>query len=215
MNAIIPAATTLSGRYIQLEPLTLEHLPLLHPVIGQPSVFAGGFGGGLSNLQTDAATFVDWAAGYYQWSGLPYAVRLTNGPNAGTLVGTTGIGEISVQNESVHVGWTAYDPRVWGTAVNAEAKLLLFTTAFDNGFGRVRIQADGMNTRSRAAILGLGATFEGLLRRERRRPDGSWRDTALYSVLSEEWPRVRAGLQSRLDFYDGAPVRFRDLSPLG
>jgi RimJ/RimL family protein N-acetyltransferase len=82
--------------------------------------------------------------------------------------------------------------------VNPEAKLLMLTEAFDHGFGRVRLQADDRNDRSRAAIVRLGATFEGIVRRDKRRADGSWRDTALFSIIVDEWPSVREGLERRL-----------------
>src|SRR4029079_17557231 len=89
-------------------------------------------------------------------------------------------------------------PEVWGTSVNAEAKRLLLGTAFDHGFERVKLQADVLNERSRAAILRLGATFEGVLRHTQPRADGSWRDTAVYSILREEWPAGRDGVHARL-----------------
>ena len=66
-----------------------------------------------------------------------------------------------------------------------------------------------MYARSRAAIAGIGATFEGVLRRDRPRADGSWRDSAVYSVLVDEWPRVRDGLLARLERYGGRPVEYR------
>jgi RimJ/RimL family protein N-acetyltransferase len=204
-----PLPTTLVGHFITLEPLTPELLPLLHRAIAHPSVFAGNYGGGPAALHTDVDGFVAWAKGYYQWAGLPYAVRLIGGDHDGELVGTTTLGDIDTDNESAHIGWTAYDPRVWGTAVNAEAKLLLLGTAFDHGFGRVKIQTDVVNERSRAAIAGLGAQFEGILRRVVRRADGSWRDTAVYSILVDEWPGVRDGLLARLDRYAGQPVQYR------
>ena len=97
---------------------------------------------------------------------------------------------------------------MWGTAVNAEAKLLLLGLAFDSGFGRVKIQADERNERSRAAIARLGATFEGLLRRNQKRADGTWRTTALFSVIIDDWAEVRTGLQARLALSD-RPVQLR------
>ncbi len=197
------------GRFIRLEPLTPELLPELHAAIAHPAVFASGYGGGPAGLRTDLDAFVEWARDYYQWGGLPFAVRLVRGPNDGLLVGTSTLGDIDLASESIHLGWTAYDPRVWGTAVNAEAKLLLLGFAFDHGFGRVKIQADAINERSRAAIAGIGATFEGISRRHMQRADGSWRDTAVYSVLVDEWPAVRAGLEARLERYAGHPVEFR------
>jgi RimJ/RimL family protein N-acetyltransferase len=112
-----------------------------------------------------------------------HAVRLRGGPHDGLLVGTSTLGDFDLRLGYAHLGWTAYDPRVWGTAVNAEAKLLILGSAFDNGFERVKIQADVLNTRSRAAIGRLGATFEGIARHDMRRADGAWRDSAIFSIL--------------------------------
>lgn len=197
------------GRFVQLQPLGSAALPELHGAIAHPAVFANGYGGGPAALRTDVDGFIEWARGYFQWDGLPYAVRILGGLHDGDLVGTTTLGDIDLENESAHLGWTAYDPRVWGTVVNAEAKLLLLGAAFDNGFGRVKLQADAINERSRAAIDGIGATFEGVMRRDRVRADGSWRDTAVYSILSKEWPRVRAGLRRRLAAHTGRSVVYR------
>jgi RimJ/RimL family protein N-acetyltransferase len=96
-----------------------------------------------------------------------------------------------------------YGSRWWGTWVNPECKLLLLGHAFDCGFGRVKIQTDAVNLRSQAAIAKLGATREGVLRRHTKRADGSFRDSVVFSVLAQEWPSVRAGLEQRL----GAPPR--------
>jgi RimJ/RimL family protein N-acetyltransferase len=186
-------------------------LPELHRAIAHREVFAAGFGGGPAALRRDVSGFITWAHDYFQWEGLPYVVRVLGGPNDGDVVGTTTLGDLDVANESAHLGWTAYDPRVWGTIVNAETKLLVLGTAFDNGFGRVKIQADAINERSRAAILGIGATFEGVLRRDRPRADGTWLDSAVYSILADEWPAVRAGLQARLDSFAGKYVMYTSL----
>ncbi len=83
--------------------------------------------------------------------------------------------------------------------MNPECKLLLLGHAFDCGFGRVKLQTDAVNTRSQAAISRLGATREGVLRRHTRREDGTYRDTVVFSILAEEWPQVRAGLERRLE----------------
>ena len=91
--------------------------------------------------------------------------------------------------------------------MNPEAKLLLLGLAFDHGFGRVKLQADALNDRSRAAILKLGAQFEGIARRHKPRADGSWRDSAVYAVIVDDWPSVRAGLEARLAAWGEEPVR--------
>lgn len=184
---------------VLIEPLLDEHLPDLYEAIGSPEVFAGGWGGGPAGHRATQAEFIDFARGYFPWgSGNVYAVRLAQG---GRLVGTSTLGDFDETNEHAHIGWTAYDPAVWGTAVNPATKLLMLGEAFDHGFGRVKIQADSINARSRAAIAKLGATFEGITRRDRPRADGTWRDTAVYSVTIDDWPAVRAGLLARLDAF--------------
>jgi N-acetyltransferase len=86
--------------------------------------------------------------------------------------------------------------------VNPACKLLMFRHAFDCGAERVELKTDALNERSRAAILKLGAQFEGVHRRHMRRRDGTLRDTAWYSVLREEWPDVKARLEARLAAFD-------------
>src|SRR5206468_8869756 len=85
------------------------------------------------------------------------------------------------------------------TAVNTEAKLLMLTHAF-GAMNRMRVEfrTNALNARSRAAILRLGATFEGVLRKHMIGLTGTLRDTAVFSILDEEWPAVKSRLQSIL-----------------
>jgi RimJ/RimL family protein N-acetyltransferase len=75
----------------------------------------------------------------------------------------------------------------------------------------VKIQTGSTNARSRAAIEKLGAVFEGVVRREQPLADGTWRDTAVFSVIVDEWPAVRAGLEARLAAWGERPVLFRSV----
>lgn len=197
------------GRFISLTPYSDADIPDLDRALRRPEVFAGGYGGGPAGLPADAEAFATFASGYYAGgpAAMPFTVRLEGGPDHGTVVGATKLGDLDPESESAHIGWTGYDPRVWGTAVNPEAKLLLLGLAFDHGFGRVKLQAEARNDRSRAAILKLGAQFEGIARRHKPRADGSWRDSAVYSVIVDDWPAVRAGLEARLAGWGGEPVR--------
>jgi RimJ/RimL family protein N-acetyltransferase len=204
-----PEPATLVGAFIRLEPLEDAHLPGLFEAIAHRSVFEYGFGGGLAALPESLEEFRTWAAQRNSPDNNPFAVVLVGGPRDGTIVGTTTLGDFDLYREATHIGWTGYDPRVWGTAVNPEAKLLLLQYAFDAGFGRVKMQTDVLNLHSRAAIAKLGATFEGVVRREQPRADGTWRDTAMYSVIVDEWPEVRAGIEKRLAAFEGRPVLFR------
>lgn len=213
MTAIRPADDALVGRFIRLTPFSERDIAELEHALRRPEVFAGGYGGGPAGLPADAEAFAAFAAGYYTGgaTAMPWTVRLEGGPDHGTIVGATKLGDLDLANESAHIGWTAYDPRVWGTVVNPEAKLLLLGLAFANGFGRVKLQADARNARSRAAILKLGAQFEGISRRDRLRADGSFRDSAVYSVVIDEWPAVRAGLEARVAAWGERPVRLGDV----
>ncbi len=86
-----------------------------------------------------------------------------------------------------------------GTRVNPETKLLLLTHCFEDcGYGRVKIQTDALNPRSQAAITRLGARREGVIRRDVKREDGTFRDSVVFSVLIDEWPDVKGGLAARL-----------------
>lgn len=213
MTATQPAHRELVGRFVRLTPWSTDDLPALFEAIARPEVFAGGYGGGPAGLPEGRAAWDDWATAYYLGRGgesaLPYTVRLEGGPAHGRIVGATKLADFDLGNESTHIGWTAYDPRVWGSAVNPETKLLLLGLAFDHGFGRVKIQADAANARSRGAIEKLGAKLDGVMRRDKLRADGSWRDSAVYSVIVDEWAAVRAGLEARLAGFDGRPVELR------
>lgn len=116
----------------------------------------------------------------------------------GAVVGTTSYLDVVPSDERIEIGWTAYAPDAWGTDVNPAAKMLLMGCAFDRGFGRVQLKTDVLNVRSQAAIERLGAVTEGVLRRYQRRADDSMRDTVMFSVIAEEWPRVKAGLLARV-----------------
>jgi N-acetyltransferase len=133
---------------------------------------------------------------------VPWVVRLrapVGGFPAGAVVGTSSYLDVSVDDARLEVGSTAYAPAAWGSVVNAEAKLLLLGHAFDDlGAGRVQLKTDVRNHRSQRAIAGLGATYEGTLRRYQRRSDGTVRDTAMFSVVAEQWPAVRDTLRRRV-----------------
>lgn len=200
------------GRYVRLDPYTEADLPALWSALGHPEVFAGGYGGGPAGLPADERAFAEWAPRYFPHErGITFVVRVASGPHSGEVVGASSMADFDEAKEAAHIGWTAYDPRVWGTQVNVEAKLLMLGLLFDHGYGRVKLQADARNERSRAAIAKIGATFEGITRRDQPRADGSWRDAAIFSVLAEEWPEVRAGLETRLADWGERPVLYRSV----
>ncbi len=120
----------------------------------------------------------------------------------GRAVGITTYRDIDERHRTLEVGGTWLGRPWWRTAINTEAKLLILGHAFEVlQANRVAIKTDIRNERSQAAIERLGAKREGVLRHQYIRPDGTLRDTVLYSVIPEEWPAVRASLRQRLDAY--------------
>jgi RimJ/RimL family protein N-acetyltransferase len=117
----------------------------------------------------------------------------------GAVMGTTSYYEVQPGLRSLAIGYTWLGMRWWRTGHNTESKLLLLNHAFDVlAAARVVWHTDVLNERSRAAIQRLGATAEGVLRKHRIRADGTWRDTAQYSMTDEDWPAARDRLQASL-----------------
>ena len=97
------------------------------------------------------------------------------------------------------IGYTWLAKSAQRTAVNTESKLLMLTHAFENWrCNRVELITDVLNEQSRAAILRLGAKQEGILRKHLILPSGRVRDSVVFSIVDDEWPKVRASLQNRL-----------------
>ena len=105
---------------------------------------------------------------------------------------------IDPENQTLEIGGTYYHPDLRGGPVNPAAKRLLLGHAFDSGARRVQFKVDAINGRSRAAVLKLGATQEGILRQDRVTWTGRIRDTVFFSILADEWPNVRDRLDARL-----------------
>lgn len=205
----LPDGSPLAGGFVTLSPVVEADLPALAAILAEPAVYGSGFvmwprpQGGSAALELARQQYLNPPAPDGEGRGrVAYAVRLAAGSalgEAGTVVGTTSLGEAFLTHERLHLGWTLYDPRVWGGVVNPETKYLLLRHCFEGlGFGRVKLQTDALNHRSAAAIERLGARREGVLRRHIRRQDGSFRDTVVFSVTADDWPGVSAGLRARI-----------------
>lgn len=120
----------------------------------------------------------------------------------GRVVGTTSFLNVRPEHHGVEIGATFFHPDVRGGFVNPEAKLLMLGHASACGAVRVEIVTDLRNKRSQAAIAKLGALREGVLRKHKLTWTGHIRDSVMFSVLREEWPAVRAGLEARLAAFD-------------
>jgi RimJ/RimL family protein N-acetyltransferase len=191
-----PGGRPLVGRYVRLDPSAADDAEAIFAALDHDEVWAGGYSGGPSARPSSPD---GWAARIHAAVDEQRAMFTVRRTTDGEVVGTSSLGDTDLAHQRTHLGWTAYTPAVWRTMVNPECKLLLLTHAFDDcGFGRVKIQTDSINLRSQAAIAKLGALREGVLRRHMVRPDGTTRDTVVFAITVEDWPRVRAGLQARV-----------------
>lgn len=147
------------------------------------------------NIAEGFDAYFDWLLSE-QASGkwVPFAVLDANGK----VIGQTCYLDIRYEDYGLEIGGTWYAPEVQGTAINPAAKLLLLENAFSAGMVRVQLKTDCLNKKSQAAIQKLGAKFEGVFRKHKPRPDGTWRDSVFYSILDEEWPALRERLVLRL-----------------
>ena len=186
-----PEPTVLTYGRVRLEPLAPGHAPSLFATCADPALWRWLAVPPPTSV-ADLETLV--AGARADPSRLAWAVVVD-----GAAIGSTSYLDVDTSVGGLEVGWTFYAPSVWASLINPTCKLLLLGHAFDGlGAGRVTLNTDALNGRSRGAILRLGATYDGTLRHHRLRQDGSVRDTAYYSVLAAEWPGVRDGLRARL-----------------
>lgn len=191
-----PPPHELRGEHIELTQFVPADAPALFAALDHDACWEH-VAGRPGSPHAFAATLTE-APGIGRWPWVIRTLRPLGEAPAGAVVGTTSYFDLSLHDARLEIGSTVYSPAVWATQVNPEAKLLLMTWAFDHGFGRVQLKTDIRNHRSQRAIAGLGATYEGILRRYQRRDDGTVRDTVMFSVTAEEWPEVRQRLKERL-----------------
>jgi RimJ/RimL family protein N-acetyltransferase len=186
---------TLEGRHVRLEPLEESHFESLLEVALDPRIWEFT----VANIRSaeDMRRYIETAL---QWqregTALPF---VTIERASGEVIGGTRFHNISVPNRRAEIGWSWINPRWWRTSINTEAKYLMLRHAFETWrCVRVEFKANALNHRSRTAIRRLGATEEGTLRRHLKRDDGTFGDSVYFSILDDEWPSVKAGLEAKL-----------------
>jgi RimJ/RimL family protein N-acetyltransferase len=118
---------------------------------------------------------------------------------SGRAIGSSRFMSIVPEHRRLEIGWTWVATPFQRTGANREAKLLQLSHAFETlGANRVEFKTHAQNERSRTALAGIGATFEGVFRNHMIMPDGSIRHSAYFSVIAEDWPKVKARLEASL-----------------
>jgi N-acetyltransferase len=195
MSGFVEPITLTGERWVALEPLSRDHIP---------EIATAAADGELGRLWFTAApapeaveTWVDTRlAAQTPDTGLTFVVRSLDG----TLIGSSSYMSVDAPNRRLEIGNTWYVAPARRTGVNSETKLLMLGHAFDElGCVAVEFRTHFFNFTSRAAIERLGAKLDGILRSHQVLPDGSRRDTVVYSILDVEWPAVRSNLRYRLD----------------
>ena len=183
----------LEGTRVRLEPLRRDHLADLKLVafdtpLWQWTIMGPQDEAGLERWMETALVNAETGAER------PFA---TIDLASGRAVGSSRYMSIAPEHRRLEIGWTWIGSAFQRTGANREAKLLQLTHAFETlGANRVEFKTHARNERSRNALAGIGATFEGIFRRHVIMPDGSLRDTAWFSVIADEWPTVKARLQA-------------------
>lgn len=186
---------TLEGQHVRLEPLSPAH---------EQALIGAASDGELWNSTVTVVPDRDGMAAYIEaafqgqakGTELPFVIIRKASDQ---VVGTTRFYEIVPPDRRVAIGYTWLSKSVQRSAVNTESKLLLLMHAFEHWrCVRVELITDVLNEQSRAAILRLGAQEEGTLRSHMIMPNGRIRDSVVFSIITEEWPEVKARLATRL-----------------
>ena len=128
---------------------------------------------------------------------LPFAVR---DAQSSKVVGMTSYWNVDAPHRRVEIGGTWYRKSVQRTAINTECKLLLLSHAFETlGCICVELRTHFFNHASRRAIERLGAKLDGILRNNQILPNGTIRDSCVYSIIASEWPAVKTNLAWKLN----------------
>ncbi|MBU9763402.1 GNAT family N-acetyltransferase [Mycobacterium sp. TNTM28] len=185
----------LTGQRVRLEPLTRAHIPEIDAAAAD-----GELGSFWYTMTPQPGAAAQWVQRMLDLRAADRGVSFVVRDRDGRLVGSTSFLNVDGPNRRLEVGHTWYVADVRHTAVNAETKLLMLGHAFDElNCVAVELRTHFFNFASRAAIERLGAKLDGVLRSHQLLPDGSRRDTVVYSILDIEWPAVRSSLTFRLD----------------
>ena len=187
---------TLTGRTVRIEPLAAAHEAGLRAAASDPRVWRWMPMDPTRSDETFHAWMTEALARAAAGLDAPFCIlRAADGEP----LGSSRYLALRPEHRGLEIGWTWLSPAAWGTAANAETKLLLMEHAFERlGCIRVEFKTDALNERSRAALESIGARFEGIHRRHMLVRGGELRDSAWYSVIDVDWPATKAALAERV-----------------
>ena len=194
-KGMIVEPVTLTGKFVQLEPMLAAHAPMLADV---------GLDEELRRWIPDPVHTREEMLAYVKAAldqqargvSLPFTIMERA---SGKIIGSTRYANIEHAHRRVEIGWTWVAIRWQRTAVNTECKYLLLRHAFETlGCIRVELKTDSLNDKSRKAIARIGGREEGIFRNHMITSTGRIRDSVYFSVIDSEWPQVKARLEEKL-----------------
>jgi len=186
---------SLGGQHARLEPLSRDHLEGLIAAVKDGELWKLWYT--FVPRPEDMAKEIDRRLGL-QTAGtmLPFTVYDGNGQ----IAGMSTYMNVDAANRRVEIGSTWYAGRVQRSALNTQCKLLLLGHAFEHlDCIAVEFRTHFFNHQSRRGIERLGAKLDGVLRNHQIAPNGTLRDTVVYSIIASEWPTVKAHLNYQLN----------------
>lgn len=192
---------SLTTNKITLRPLAMEHLADFFSAGSFPDIWTWSLPNKCTSIEA-TERWLQYSLGMAEKGlHLPFAIF----DNAsGKFVGSTRYCSVNAEDKSVEIGFTFITPKFQRSYINTHAKYCLLKYAFEVlKVIRVEFKAHEHNEKSRNAIARIGAKFEGILRNQRILPDGSYRNTAIFSIIESEWPVVKLNLQEKMEsIYD-------------
>ncbi|KTF15992.1 GNAT family N-acetyltransferase [Pseudoalteromonas sp. H105] len=151
------------------------------------------------NYTKTRQTLNDWFINTAQFDAEQQVVFTIIDKASGQVLGTTRLFKLDKHNNSAEIGHTFIGARWQRSFVNTHAKYLLLRYAFDElGLVRISFNTHEQNQQSRNAIMRLGARFEGISYKNKLLADGSYRNTAKFSIIDQQWPTIKSQLEGKL-----------------
>ena len=185
----------LRGHTIEVRPLEIDLLDALFDVSHDPEIWRFT-SVDYSNREIFYPNFDAALRGRDAGTSYPLLICLAH---SSQIIGTTRLLDVVPEHRRLEIGVTWIAPQYWGTGANSECKYLLLEYCFEIlSANRVQFRAKSDNARSRRALEKIGATFEGIFRKDKIEPSGKARNTAFYSITKDEWPDLKPILAATL-----------------
>ena len=196
MTTWIPHPTSLVGKLVDLFPLEKKHFDELHNAASDKRIWEF-YTGDWSVRETFDRIYNGTLQRRDAGLEYPFVIQLKS---SGKIIGSTRLMDIAVHDQRLEIGGTWMMPEYWATAINPDCKLVLLSFSFEHlKAKRVQLKTQHDNLRSRKAIEKIGGIFEGIIRKHMLKDDGTFRSSAYFSILDDEWPAVKAKLEKMLD----------------